>query len=87
MKKMTSSFQGGMAFQPKVGNHQIIIETWKQNGGNDLAPFTKQLLLVSLAGCTCLNVVSTLNKIRVAYNKFENNVEAIQIYAFPEIYN
>lgn len=87
MQKITSKFTGGMTFQTELENHQIIIDTKEEDGGNDLGPRPKQLMLVSLAGCTGLDVVSTLNKMRVAYNNFEIDVEATQTEEYPKIYN
>ncbi len=87
MQKITSRFTGGMTFQTELENHQIIIDTKEEDGGNDLGPRPKQLMLVSLAGCTGLDVVSTLNKMRIAYNNFEIDVEATQTEEYPKIYN
>lgn len=47
----------------------------------------KRLMLSSLAGCTGIDVVSILNKMRVSFNQFSIEVEAQLTEEDPKIYD
>ena len=42
--------------------HQIEIDSRKEFGGNDLAPSPMELLLMAVAGCSAIDIVSILKK-------------------------
>lgn len=85
--KVTTRFTGGMTFQSHLDNHTIIIDTPENDGGNDLGPRPKKLMLSSLAGCTGIDVVSMLNKMRVSFSNFSMDVEANLTQETPKTYN
>lgn len=85
--KVTTRFVGGMTFQSHLDNHTILIDTPEADGGNDLGPRPKKLMLSSLAGCTGIDVVSMLNKMRVPFNNFSMDVEANLTKEPPTTYN
>jgi putative redox protein len=82
-----SVFQGGMHFTTEIKGHNVSIDLTKENGGNDLATSPKILMLVSLAGCTGVDVVAILNKMRVAFSGFSINVHAHLSETEPKIYD
>ena len=55
----------GMAFESEVNGHKIIIDAMESVGGADKGPRPKPLMLLSLAGCTGMDVVSILNKMKL----------------------
>ncbi len=57
--------RNNMAFDVEVNGHKMIIDTVPEYGGNDLGPRPKSLLLVSLAGCTGMDIVSLLRKMKI----------------------
>jgi putative redox protein len=57
-----------MNFTANVNGHKIEIDTETDKGGNNLGTRPKALMLVSLAGCTGLDVVNMLNKMRVNFS-------------------
>ncbi len=61
----------GMAFKTEVDGHELILDAEADFGGKDRGPRPKPLLLVSLLGCTGMDVVSLLNKMRVDYDDFK----------------
>ena len=69
------SWKDGMAFEAEVNGHRIMLDAGEQFGGRDLGPRPKPLMLVALAGCTAMDVVSILNKMRVALDNFDVKVE------------
>ncbi len=84
---VTTQFKGGMTFKSKVDNHIITIDTPENDGGEDLGPRPKKLMLSSLAGCTGIDVVSMLNKMRVEFSDFSMDVEANLTTETPKTYN
>lgn len=71
-KVITTSI-GGMAFTCSFKDHEITVDAKKEFGGNNEGPSAKPLLLMSLAGCSGMDVVSLLRKMRVEYDEFEIN--------------
>ncbi|HZK94990.1 MAG TPA: OsmC family protein, partial [Prolixibacteraceae bacterium] len=69
------SWQKGMAFEADVNGHKIMLDAGEQNGGKNLGPRPKPLMLVALAGCTAMDVVSILAKMRVELDNFDVKVE------------
>jgi putative redox protein len=64
-------WQDGMAFQAHLEDFSFIIDAAESVGGRNLGPRPKGLTLVSLAGCTAMDVVSILKKMRVDFESFE----------------
>lgn len=74
-QKVTLELLDGMAFKTEVDGHEIILDAEEQFGGSDRGPRPKPFVLVALLGCTGMDVVSLLKKMRVEYDDFK--VEAI----------
>lgn len=64
-----------MAFEAEVNGHKIIIDAAETVGGENRGPRPKPLMLVALAGCTGMDVVSILKKMRVEVENFNVVVE------------
>jgi putative redox protein len=62
--------RGNMSFDVTVNGHHLILDSVKEFGGNNEGPRPKSLMLVALAGCTGMDVVSILGKMRVKYDDF-----------------
>ncbi|MBN2348336.1 MAG: OsmC family protein [Bacteroidales bacterium] len=54
-----------MAFEADVDGFKIKVDAKSEVGGSNLGPRPKPLLLVSLAGCTAMDVASLMKKMRV----------------------
>jgi len=65
----------GVAFETAVDEHRIILDTPADYGGRSRGPRPKPLLLVALAGCTGMDVISMLQKMRMPVEKFRVVVE------------
>lgn len=85
--KVSCNYKSGMAFTHNINNHQFITDTSSTDGGTDSGPGPKKLMLSSLAGCTGIDVVSILNKMRVSFNQFSIEVEAQLTEEDPKIYD
>lgn len=64
-QQINLAWKKGMAFETELYGHKLTIDTDKENGGLDLGPRPKSLMLVALAGCTAMDIVSILAKMRV----------------------
>jgi putative redox protein len=82
-----SVHKGGMNFTTLINGHSIIVDLDKAAGGNDEGTSPKILMLVSLAGCTGVDVVSILNKGRVKFSDFTINIDAHLTGEHPRIYD
>ena len=69
---------GGMSFEGEVDSFKIPLDASIDVGGNDSAPRPKKLILLALAGCTAMDVVSILEKMRVQLSDLSIAVEAEQ---------
>jgi putative redox protein len=76
MSKTTSSarWAGNMAFEATVSGHKFFIDADEQVGGENKGPRPKSLMLTSLAGCTAMDVISILKKMRVEEDILEFEV-------------
>jgi putative redox protein len=64
-----------MAFKAVVNNHEFIIDAVEKVGGENRGPRPKPLMLTALAGCTGMDVISILKKMRVELDYFNVVVE------------
>jgi putative redox protein len=67
-------------------NHWITMDGPEHLGGSDAGVRPKELLLISLAGCTGSDVVSILKKKRVNLIDFEINITAQQTEEHPKVF-
>ena len=65
----------GMAFEADVTGYKIMIDSDPEHGGQEKGPKPKPLMMVALAGCTGMDIVSLLNKMRVEYDEMNIFVE------------
>jgi putative redox protein len=79
IKKMKDSvsigLKGNMSFDVSVNGHKMIIDTVPEFGGTNGGPRPKSLMLVALAGCTGMDVVSILRKMKIQFDDFIVEVE------------
>ena len=84
---VTTVFNQHMAFTASINNHHVKMDTTTEDGGEDSGPSPKKLMLASLAGCTGIDIVSILNKMKVAFSGFTIGVHAALSAEHPKIYN
>jgi putative redox protein len=73
-------------FDTDVDGHTITIDLSKEAGGEDAGPRPKKLLLVAAAGCSGLDVVPLLKKMRVELKGFDIQIEAQMSEEHPKQY-
>lgn len=75
-----------MAFTASQGGHQIRLDAPKESGGEDSGSSPKGLLLSGLGGCTGVDVVSILAKMRVDIEGLEVEVGAGLTDEHPKVF-
>lgn len=81
MTKTTTKWNKAHEFTSHLGHNTIQLDGSKQNG---FGP--KALLLSGLAGCSGIDVVDVLEKMRVKFSDFEIDVEAEQTDEHPRVF-
>jgi putative redox protein len=88
MKKVINmNWNGGMAFEADMDGHKLVVDALPPVGGSDLGPRPKELMLVALGGCTGMDVVSILKKMRVELTGFNVSIEANMTEEHPKHYD
>jgi len=77
----------GITFIGKTdSNHWVPMDGPEDFGGSNAGIRPKELLLISLAGCTAADVSAILQKKRVKYDGFEINISAESTETHPKVY-
>ena len=76
-----------IAFETEMDGHKVKIDAAKEAGGNDLGPRPKKLMLTALAGCTGIDVIMILKKMKVVPEAFNVIVEADVTDEHPKHYH
>jgi len=81
------SWKGKLSFETQTeSGHQIFLDAKPQVGGENKGPSPMELLLVSLAGCTAMDVVSILKKKRVNLQSLTIKVDGERAPQHPKYY-
>ncbi|MFZ3109227.1 MAG: OsmC family protein [Rectinemataceae bacterium] len=74
--EVTTAWGGDMAFEAEVSGHKVVMDASMAEGGKDTGARPKALLLAALTGCTGMDVVSILKKMREPCTWFSMKAEA-----------
>lgn len=85
--KVTTAYSSGMSFETDIDGFKLVMDAAPENGGNNEGPRPKPLMLAALAGCTGIDVVSILKKMRVEFESFNIEVEADVTEEHPRHYS
>ena len=78
---------GGMQFVGRAeSGHAVLMDAAAGVGGEDTAPRPMELVLIGLGGCTGMDVVSILRKMRLNWERFEILLEAERAPDHPKIF-
>ncbi len=83
---ITCSWIGKMAFDAEVTGHTIRLDGDESVGGEDSGPRPKQLVLSALAGCTGMDVVYILKKMKIEPSFFNLRVDGELTEEHPKRY-
>jgi len=85
--KINVTWTGDMAFEAETNGFKIKLDAEENVGGNNSGPRPKPLTLVSLGGCTGMDVISILTKMRVKPDYFNVDVTGELTEEHPKYYN
>lgn len=87
MKEVLVTWKGGMAFNGHSGSgHDMLMDARADVGGQDAGARPTELLLTALGGCSGMDVISILRKMRVTVDRFEMAVEADESTEHPKAF-
>ena len=85
---VTTVWKENMLFESdNPSGHSVLIDTSSENGGENKGLGPKALMLSSLAGCSGLDVVSLLKKMRAEVADFKMVVHAELTEEHPKYYH
>lgn len=79
-------WKDGLSFEANLDGFKFMIDAKKDVGGKNSGPSPKGFILIALAGCTGIDVISILKKMRVDIDSFEVKTEAVLSKKHPKKY-
>lgn len=73
-------------FETDVDGHNIVIDLAKDAGGDEAGPRPKKFVLVAAAGCSGLDVVEIVKKMRIDIKGFNIQIESDVTDEYPKQY-
>ena len=84
--KVSTSWKGEMVFESDISGHRLTMDAPAEAGGKETGPRPKPLMMASLAGCTGMDVISILKKMRVKVDDFVIHIEGDLTDDIPKHY-
>ncbi|RMF86598.1 MAG: OsmC family peroxiredoxin [Nitrospinota bacterium] len=86
-REVTVEWCGGRHFESKSQSGTLInLDASPEHGGQNAGAQPMELLLISLAGCTGMDVISILEKKRQQVTRFQIRVEGVRQDDHPRVY-
>jgi putative redox protein len=86
-ENVITSWIDGMAFESELGGHKIIVDASEEFGGMNRGPRPKAMLLSALGGCTGMDVIAILDKMKLKPESFRVEVSADTQKEHPKVYD
>ncbi|MBN2544202.1 MAG: OsmC family protein [Spirochaetes bacterium] len=86
MQKSRVTLLNDMHFEGELDGFKINLDADTEFGGKNSGPRPKGLLLTSLTGCTAMDVISILRKMRSEPEEFYVEAQAEQTETHPKIF-
>lgn len=86
-ERITTTWLDTMGFEAEVNGHKITIDADAKVGGLDRGPRPKPMMQLALAGCTAMDVISILKKMRVELSDFKVHVDGELTEEHPKHYS
>lgn len=86
MKIQLKQVEGNTFVAKGKSNHWTTIDTSLKDGGANGALGPMEMVLMALAGCTAMDVVSILEKKRSGMTRLEINVDAERADDYPKVF-
>jgi len=78
---------GKMSFEVLQNDHTIKLDAAVEGGGEGAGMRPKALILSALAGCTAMDIVSLLNKMKIPFSNFVVKVDGELTEEHPKFYH
>ncbi len=86
--KATIQWKDSMRFVASADSaHEVTMDAAPAGGGSDQGPRPMEMVLMGLGGCTGMDVVSILGKMRVAFDDFRVDIEAERAAEHPKVFD
>jgi putative redox protein len=85
--KVDVTWAGNMSFEAEVNGFKIMMDADESVGGENKGPRPKPLTLASLGGCTAMDVISILKKMRIEPDYFNVAVVGELTEEHPKYYH
>ena len=82
----TGTWKQKMAFDLVIEGYTVKADADEAFGGEGYGPKPKGLLLTALAGCTGMDVVSILGKMKVVFEEFEVRIKGENAEKHPKVF-
>ncbi len=84
---VTVDLLGNMAFRAITETgHEVVMDAAPEVGGTDTGPRPMELLLVGLGGCTGMDVISMLRKMRQDVTDYEIEISGQRAAEHPKVF-
>lgn len=84
--KSSVTLKEGMAFEGELDGHTITVDAHESVGGKNKGPMPKGLTLTSLCGCTAMDVISILRKMKAEPEEFRVEAETELTEEHPKVF-
>jgi putative redox protein len=86
-KFATAHFEGGMKFTARSGSgHDLTMDTGVDDSGENAGFSPMELPLVALLGCTGMDAVSMLRKMRQDITSYDMNAHGVRAETHPKVF-
>jgi len=87
MAKVKIQWEGNMNFKGyDTEEREVLMDAAEVYGGLNKGTRPMQLMLISLGGCTAIEVGHVLNKMRISYDEFKVEVEGERAETIPKVF-
>jgi putative redox protein len=85
MAEATVFLNEGMQFSVETGSgHRLIIDARAEVGGQNAGPRPMELMAASIAGCTAMDVISILRKMKQEVTRFSVKTKSVDAEEHPK---
>ncbi|MBP8766178.1 MAG: OsmC family protein, partial [Ferruginibacter sp.] len=84
---MNAKHKENMQFSALIDGHDLNMDTSTADGGNNSAASPKKLMLAALTGCTGVDIVSILNKMKVPFSDLSIEADAELTGEYTKVYS
>lgn len=82
-----ATLETGMSFDVETGSgHHVILDAAEDDGGQDSGPRPMEMLLIALATCAGMDIITILRKKRQEITAYELRVHGMRAEKHPKVF-